>query len=163
MPFPLVPSNPSSCYCLCCVFRTDRRASFFLITFNQCKKKQSRQDTLWLGSGILQPSSLLQFSCLLLQIYLDYDMQCFPLFLWLLYKLPMVADFAVVWKNIFPPFSFPFLSFFIPTTSLRKTSKSGVPEGVLKEASYFFFSYVVRLFSFLHFSISWSPKIDQII
>lgn len=150
VPFAPVPPNPSSCYCLCCIFRIDRRAFSFLITFSQCKKNQSRQDTLWLGSEILQPGSLLQFSCPYLQIYLRYDMQYFPLILWLLYRLLMLADFAVRRKNIFPPFSFPSLSFCIPTTSLTKTSKSGGPEEVLKEASYIF-SYVVRLFSFLHF------------
>lgn len=98
--------TPKPCYCLCCIFKTERRASFFLITFNQWKKNQGRQDICWIGSGILQPGSLLQFSCLFIQIYLNYDTQHFPLPLWLLYRLPMVADFAVLQENIFPPFSF---------------------------------------------------------
>lgn len=155
VPFPLVPPDPSSCYCLCCILRIDRRASFFLITLNQCKKNRSRQGTLCLVSGILQPGSLLQFSCPFLQVYLNYDMQFSPSPL-TFGQIANGSDSAVLWKNIFPLFFFYFcllLPFFIPTTTLTKTSKSGVPEGVLKEASYTS-SFVVKLFSYLHFSIS---------
>lgn len=136
---PPCPPNPSSCYCLCCVFRTDRRFFFFLITFNQCKKKKKkwagyplawlRNSAAWLAAAVLLPLST-KLSQLWYAVFSPSPLT--------FVEIADGSKFCSSLEKDLSSFSLPTPIFFILTTSLTKTSKSGVPKGILKEASCIF-------------------------
>lgn len=100
VPFPLVPPDPSSSYCLWCIFRIDRRASFFLITFNQCKQAGYPLPCLEFCSQALCCNSSAPFyKSISIMIYSS------PLLLWLLDRLPMDQILQYFGKTSFLPFS----------------------------------------------------------
>lgn len=139
VPFPLVPQIQAAA--TVCVVSSEQTEDsfFFLITFNQCKKKKKkwagyplawlRNSAAWLAAAVLLPLST-KLSQLWYAVFSPSPLT--------FVEIADGSKFCSSLEKDLSSFSLPTPIFFILTTSLTKTSKSGVPKGILKEASCIF-------------------------